>query len=85
MPRFSPIPEVILYSLYKFAERCGDSAIFLPGDSVLHAVFGEGTIISIDESSTVYEVQFANQEHPRHIEADKLKRKQTAPDLYLGD
>lgn len=77
--------KALIYRDEQRLNRSNDSAVFLPGDSVLHTVFGEGTIISTDESGNVCEVQFANQEHPRHIESTKLIRKQTVPDLYHGE
>ena len=48
---------------------------FSAGDRVRHAVFGEGTVLSVDEEKRAFVIRFDNMETPRTIAARvKLER-----------
>ena len=57
MPWYSPIPEVILYSLYKFAEACGDyyqfTLSYLMDESIEREGVSPTTIFGLDRDTMI--------------------------------
>ena len=57
MPWFSPVPEVILYSLYKFAEACGDyyqfTLSYLMDETIERDGVSPTTIFGLDRDTMI--------------------------------
>ena len=85
-PRFirytEPPQEGLLAQMKNYAEMADkmlleaeEKPAFSAGDRVRHAVFGEGTVLSVDEERRAFVIRFDNMETPRTIAARvKLER-----------
>ena len=73
MPWYSPIPEVILYSLYKFAEACGDyhqfTLSYLMDETIEREGVSPTTIFGLDRDTMIRIINGLAINYPDYISA----------------
>ena len=73
MPWYSPIPEVILYSLYKFAEACGDyrqfTLSYLMDETIERDGVSPTTIFGLDRNTMIRIINGLSINYPDFISA----------------
>ena len=73
MPWYSPIPEVILYSLYKFAEACGDyhqfTLSYLMDETIERDGVSPTTIFGLDRDTMIRIINGLAINYPEFISA----------------
>lgn len=73
MPWYSPVPEVILYSLYKFAEACGDyhqfTLSYLMDETIERDGVSPTTIFGLDRDTMIRVINGLSINYPDYISA----------------